>query len=201
MTNNRTFLLPLRFATPLGTRASGLLTFLLALGWATTLLAVPLPPPPAGNDPRLKTPPPIPAVGTAPERAENVARALRENKPELALPFFFPREPFRQVKGIVNPDRYFDFLIRIYQEDLQFFRKTLRHPEEVQLVRFEPGRARKWIPTGKEANALPYWATYRSVLILKDGDRTVELPLRVMITWDGQWYVTHLTRMGESKKK
>ena len=149
--------------------------------------------PPAGNDPRLRRPPPRPAAGDAAVRAEALVQALREDRPELALPFFFPKDAFRLVKGIKDPDRYYARLIRIYLDDVRAMRGALRHPERVELVGFELSRRGKWMERGREANALPYWTNYKAQVTVRDGEREVALPVRVMINWAGSWYVTHLT--------
>jgi len=170
------------------------------------VLALQMPPvaaaPPSGkpdipphNDPRLKKPPPLPPAGSASERAGLLVRAIREGKPELATPFFFPRDAFRLVKAIRKPDRYFRRLLKLYHEDVLALRRGLAHPERIELVGFKLSRRVRWTPKGKEANALPYWDAYGSEVRVRDGDRTRALRVRVMITWDDQWYVTHLTRM------
>jgi len=160
----------------------------------------PAPPPaksgvPAHNDPRLKQPPPVPPAGSASERVKLLVRAIRENKPELATPFFFPQDAFRKVKAIANPDRYFKHLLKLYQEDVRELRRGLAHPDRVELVGFKLSRRVRWTPRGGEGNALPYWDAYGSEVLIRDGGKPRSLRVRVMITWDDQWYVTHLTRM------
>ena len=150
---------------------------------------------PAHNDPRLKAPPPMPADGSASERAKLLVQAVRENKPERATPFFFPRDAFRKVKAIGDPDRYFRQLLKLFRDDVLELRRGLAHPDRVELVRFKLSRSVRWTPKGKEANALPYWDAYGSEVLVRDGGKTRALRVRVMITWDDEWYVTHLTRM------
>jgi len=149
--------------------------------------------PPPGNNPRARKPPQRPQAGDAKERAAALVRALREDRPELALPFFFPADAFRLVKGIKDPDRYYKRLVRIYLDDVRAMRRTLRHPEQVELLDFQLSRRGKWMERGREANALPYWTSYKSKVVVRDGERELVLPVRVMITWDERWYVTHLT--------
>jgi hypothetical protein len=150
---------------------------------------------PVHNDPRLKTPPLAPPAGSASERARLLVQAIRERKPELATPLFFPRAAFRLVKAIGNPDRYYDHLLELYQKDVLELRRGLTNPDQIHLVGFKLSRRLRWTPKGKEANALPYWDAYGFEVLVRDGGKTRALRLRVMITWDDQWYVTHLTRM------
>jgi hypothetical protein len=172
--------------------AAGLLAILLfeAAGAAEREPGVPV-----HNDPHLKSPPPPPAAGRAAERAGLLVKAIRENKPELATPFFFPREAFRRVKAIKSPDRYFRRLLELYRGDVLELRRGLAHPDRVELVGFRLSRRVHWTPRGSETNALPYWDAYGSEVIVRDGGRTRALRVRVMITWNDEWYVTHLTRM------
>jgi len=137
----------------------------------------------------------VPPSGTLEERVRGLVQAIREDRPELADPLFFPREPFRRVKAIKDPDRYHATLLKLFRQDVRDLRRELIDPAGAELVSFQLSRTRRWIPAGKEANALPYWAAYKSALVVRDGDRTRKLFLRVAITWDGEWYVTHLTRM------
>jgi hypothetical protein len=150
---------------------------------------------PPHNDPRLKKPPPVPPAGTAGARAKLLVEAIREGKPGLADPFFFPRDAFRKVKAIRNPDRYYRRLLKLYHGDVLDLRRRLTRPDHIEFIGFQLSRRRRWTPRGKEANALPYWDAYGSAVLVRDGSRTRELRVRVMITWDGKWYVTHLTRM------
>lgn len=175
------------------------LSFLLALGLllgAGAALAQDAEPwaPPAGNDPKRKEPPAVPEAAPSEDRARLLVEAIRQDKPELAVPFFFPQDAFGRVKGIKDPDRYFRKLMKVYLEDVRDLRKLVKDPGQIEFVSFSLGRQKRWVERGKEANALPYWANYKAKIVVKDGEREVTLPLRVIITWDGGWYVTHLTR-------
>ena len=138
--------------------------------------------------------PPAPKPSDEAARARLLVDAIRANDPALALPFFFDKDAFRKVKAIKAPDKYFDYLIRVYAKDIQSIREKLAAPDTVEFVSFKLGRGRNWIPRGKEANRLPYYATYKSRLVLKDDGRERTIKVRVMITWEGKWFVTHLSR-------
>ena len=150
---------------------------------------------PAHNDPRLKRPPPVPPPASASERAKLLVQAIRQSKPELATPFFFPQDAFRRVKAIGNPDRYYRRLLQLYREDVLELRRGLAHPDRIEFVSFKLSRSVRWTPKGKESNALPYWDAYGSKVLVRDGGKTRALRVRVMITWDDEWFVTHLARM------
>ncbi len=139
-------------------------------------------------------PEPPPGVGTAEARARTVVDALRAGKPELANAFFFPAAEFGEVKAAKDPSAIFRRLIGLYHGDLLALRKTLKDPEHVEFVSFRLANGRNWIERFKEANKLPYWAVYGSTVMLRDAGRLVTVKVRVMISWKGQWVVTHLTR-------
>ena len=149
--------------------------------------------PPPQNALKQKTPPAVPDPGPSVERAKLFVEALRQDKPEIALPFFFPKEEFRRVKAIKDPDRYHKRLVRIYDEDLRAMRKTLKDPASIEFVGFELGRQKNWVERGKEGNAYPYWANYKASVKIMDAGKEKVLKLRVIINWGDQWYVTHLT--------
>jgi len=144
--------------------------------------------------------PKAPGIGDAAERARGLVEAVKQNKPELAAPFFFGKEAFRKVKGIKDPDKYFDYLMRVYVKDVGSIREAMTAPDTIEFVSFQLGRGRNWIPKRKEANRLPYYATYKSRLVVRDAGKERTIKVRVMITWEGQWYVTHLLRKKMNEK-
>ena len=139
-------------------------------------------------------PPEKPGHGDAEDRARALVEAIKKNDPALASPFFFQKEPFRKVKGIKNPDKYFDYLIAVYHQDIQTLRDAFDDPDNLEFVSFKLGGWKRWVERGKEANAMPYWAAYKNPLVVKDKGRERTVNVRVMITWEGQWYTTHLVR-------
>ncbi|MEO1273656.1 MAG: hypothetical protein AAFX99_36695 [Myxococcota bacterium] len=151
---------------------------------------------PAANAADLKKGPEPPGAEPSMARARLLVQAIRENKPDVARPFFFPQEAFRQVKSIPKPDRYWKRLMTIYLDDVRDLRKKLKGPDSIEFVGFEIDKAKKkWQPRGAEGNNYPYWAMYKAWLVVKDAGQVKKLKLRVMINWGDQWYITHLTRM------
>lgn len=149
--------------------------------------------PPEANRAGQAAPPAVPDPALSAERAKLMVRALREDQPDIALPFFFPLDEFRHLKAIANPERYFRRLIRIYHEDLKAMRASLRAPDELEFVSFGLGRQKRWVARRKEGNAYPYYASYKCPIVVRDKGKERRLPVRVMISWGDQWYVTHLT--------
>lgn len=149
--------------------------------------------PPEANRAGQEKPPAPPDPALSVERAKLLVRALREDQPDVALPFFFPLGEFRHLKAIGDPERYFRRLIRIYNEDLKAMRASLRAPDSVEFVSFGLGRQKRWVERRKEGNAYPYYASYKCPIVVRDKGKERRLPVRVMISWGDQWYVTHLT--------
>ncbi len=165
------------------------------VSWHSLLLAVFL------AAPALARPPePAPPLGDLQERARTVVAAVRKNDPSLANPFFYPREEFAAVKAIKDPLKYFDYLLAVYHKDIRSIREKLTAPEKVEFVRLEVSRGRNFIERGKEANKAPYYAIYRSRLVLRDEGVERVFTIRVLISWKGQWFVTHALRKTMNEK-
>jgi hypothetical protein len=128
-------------------------------------------------------------------RTELLFRAIVENQPKLALPAFFPRVAYSQVKAVVDADRDYDRrLITAFERDIGEHHRALGgDAKSAELVGLEiPSKAAKWMKPGSEGNRLPYHRVLRSKLLYKVGDKTRELVVTSLISWRGEWYVVHL---------
>src|SRR6185295_4124486 len=52
------------------------------------------------------------------DRARRLLEAVATGRPDVALDFFFPREPFIPLKDVDNPGRYYDELVATYRRDI-----------------------------------------------------------------------------------
>lgn len=145
---------------------------------------------PDENDWRRDTPPPRPPVGDAAERAERLFEAILRDDPEHARDFFFPREPFLVLKGIADPERYWNVLLRHYERDIHALHEEI--PAQASFDRFVMTRRGGWVERRQEANALPYWASRHDWIYYRDGERERRFEVRTLINWGPRWYVTHL---------
>lgn len=138
-------------------------------------------------------PPPPPPLGDAGERAERLFQAIRTNDPQLAMPFFLPQDAFRAIKNAADPDRFWNRLVRLYERDIAALHAS--HPDlgKAEFVRLELSRRRSWVEKGEEANRLPYWSQRRNRLVYRVGNEERALEIRTLISWEGRWYVTHLS--------
>ena len=127
---------------------------------------------------------------------ELLVRAIAANDPEIARPFFFPREAYAQVKAIEHPERDWEHrLWSLFKRDVgRYHRELGEGAARAKLIRFEAQPERKqWMKPGSEGNLLGYWRMTRNQLVLSDADgKERKLEVTSLISWRGEWYVVHL---------
>ena len=123
-------------------------------------------------------------------------QAIVEDDADLVLAHFFPREAYREVKAIADPDRDWEArLVRHFTRDIHEYRMQLgKYRDEMQFVRIEvPTDRAKWMKPHTEGNKLGYWRVLRAQLVYLDRQqRERRLEITSMISWRGEWYVVHL---------
>ncbi len=147
---------------------------------------------PARNDPHLRAPPPRPPVGDAAAKARRLFDAIVKDTPNEAEDFFFPRGPFLVLKGIAAPGRYWDRLHARYNRDIHTLHTETPDLGAAAYVGFTLVRRGGFVTPREEANRLPYWASRHSFLRYRVAGHVRRMEVRVLITWDDHWYVTHL---------
>lgn len=161
---------------------------------APPVIAQRFPAPPAHNSPSLEAPPPRPGADTFQERARILFDAIKANDPEAGLPAFMTREIFRQIKGVSDPDRFYDRMLRLFHRDVAALHEMLgEDAANAEFVRFEFSRRRGWVEVREESNRLPYWAQRHNWIYYRVGEEERRFEVRTMNTWDDQWYITHLS--------
>ena len=163
---------------------------LAAVGGSVTLAEAPSPDIPAHNRADQREPPPRPDASSAERRARMVFDAVVKDDPALAESAFFPRDAFLLVKDIRDPGRYYDQLHARFVADIHALHRKL--PSDVRFERFELARRGAFMRVREEGNRLPYWASRHSVLHYSSRGNACSFEVRVLITWDDQWYVIHL---------
>ncbi len=126
------------------------------------------------------------------ERAEHLFRAIVEDDPELGDDFFFPREPFIPLKDVRDPGRYHRELVATYHRDIHELHAKRRDWSGASFASFDLGTPPTWVAPGKEYNKIGYFRTFHGKLRYRTGERTSEIDVGTIISWDGRWYVTHL---------
>lgn len=158
----------------------------------SSLVAAADPPIPEHNRASLRDPPPRPAVGDAADKARRLFEAIRRDDPSSIADFFLPRDAFRLIKAITNPDRRYDQLFAAYEQDIHELHASLRGLDRATYVGLNLIRRGGWVPVGEEGNRLPYWVSRHSTMEYRVDGRSIRFEVRVLITWDDHWYVTHL---------
>jgi hypothetical protein len=121
--------------------------------------------------------------------------AIRQDRPDLALPLFFPKSAYLQVKAISDPaGDYQQRLIANYQQDIHtLYAKLGAGAARAQLVGITvPDSQAVWVKPGEEYNKLSYWRVYGSTLQYRIDGQNGSFPVTSLISWRGQWYVVHL---------
>ncbi|MCS6899021.1 MAG: hypothetical protein NZX77_04540 [Polyangiaceae bacterium] len=127
-------------------------------------------------------------------QARRLFEAIQGNEPSKASDFFFPKEPFLVLKDIKSPGKYWDQLYRVYEEDIRkLHRKYRKDLEGATFEGFALGSIPTLVKPGEEGNKISYHRTFRGKLCYRTAqgkERFFEV--RVMISWAGRWYITHL---------
>ncbi|HEU5306553.1 MAG TPA: hypothetical protein VFW97_04450 [Acidimicrobiia bacterium] len=121
--------------------------------------------------------------------------AIRQDRPELGLPFFFPQRAYLQVKAISDPaGDYQHRLIANFEEDVHSLHAQLgTDAADATLVGITvPDDQAVWVQPGEESNQLPYWRVYGSTIQYELDGQTGSFPVTSLISWRGEWYVVHL---------
>ena len=121
--------------------------------------------------------------------------AIRQDRPDLALPFFFPERAYLQVKDISDPaGDYQNRLIANYEQDIHTLHAQLG-PDAAQatLVGISvPDDQAVWVQPGEEYNKGSYWRVYGSTMQYEVDGQHGSFAVTSLISWRGQWYVVHL---------
>lgn len=133
----------------------------------------------------------LPPMDAADRMAQKILDGISKNDPDSIVDQFFPLAPFLQLKGIADPTTYHQQLIQWYVADIH--REHLRLKDQMPLVfkSFKKGTCR-WMAPKTEANRIPYWSCYRNQVIATGTKGEVVIPIKAMINWGTNWYVTHL---------
>lgn len=160
-----------------------------ATATATATAAAP-PAKDADYDPANKAKPPIDSEELQ-ARARGLFDAIVQNNPSLGEDFWFPKEPFLILKDIKDPGKYWDQLHRAYVKDIEKLHNK-RKWEGAEFEKFEPGSPPKWVKPGEEGNKIGYFRTVKGNLVYKAEGKSHKLEVRVIISWQKRWYITHL---------
>ncbi|HEY3671058.1 MAG TPA: hypothetical protein VGN51_08990 [Acidimicrobiia bacterium] len=126
---------------------------------------------------------------------DDLWEAIRQDKPELALPFFFPKSAYLQVKAISDPaGDYQNRLIANYEEDIHTLHAQLgANAANAAFTGISvPDAQAVFVQPGEESNKGSYWRVYGTTMQYEVDGQTGSFPVTSLISWRGQWYVVHL---------
>jgi hypothetical protein len=121
--------------------------------------------------------------------------AIRQDKPELGYPFFFPERAYLQVKDISDPaGDYQHRLIANFDDDVHTLHAQLGpDAANAKLVGITvPDDQAVFVQPGEEYNKGSYWRVYGTTMQYEVDGQTGAFPVTSLISWRGQWYVVHL---------
>jgi hypothetical protein len=150
------------------------------------------PAPVAPEDPKNATKPEDGAGPALQARAKALFDGVVADDPALAEPFWFPREPFTRLKAIDKPEKYWGQLHRTYEADVHKLHRSRPSWQGARFLRYEPGSAPTWVKPGEEGNSIGYWRSFRGKVRFEQGGKEESFEVRVTITWQGAWHITHL---------
>lgn len=128
------------------------------------------------------------------ERARGLLDAIAKDDPSRGEAFWFPKEAFLPLKDIKDPGKYWEQLHRTFAKDIHALHQKRKNWDGAELLGFDGWSKPKWVPPGDEANKIGYYRAFQGKLRYKAGGETGEIEVRVMITWQGRWYITHLSK-------
>jgi len=126
---------------------------------------------------------------------EGLWEAIRQDKPELAMPFFFPESAYLQVKAISDPaGDYQNRLIANYEQDIHTLHAQLgANAANAKYVGITvPDDQAVFVQPGEESNKGTYWRVYGTTMQYQVDGQSGSFPVTSLISWRGEWYVVHL---------
>jgi hypothetical protein len=127
--------------------------------------------------------------------AQDLWQAIVQNNPTIAMPFFFPKTAYLQVKAISSPSEdYQNRLIAWYKLDIEAAHKLLgSNASSAQFVSVTvPTGNAQWIVPGVEYNKGSYYRVFGARLTYRINGHTKSFGVFSLISWRGEWYVVHL---------
>jgi hypothetical protein len=124
-------------------------------------------------------------------------QAIVDDKPDAALPVFFPLSAYKQVKTIANPATdYQNRLIKAFTADIHTLHGRLgTNSTTATYVGVKVTNTPVWVGLNREQNKVSYWRVYDSTMTYTQGGKTKTFVIKSLISWRGRWYVVHLIKL------
>lgn len=117
------------------------------------------------------------------------------DSPTTALPAFFPRDAYIQLKAIGSASSDWNGrLVHDYRLDIAAAHALLgRGASQAQLVKVDvPSSYGHWVAPGVCYNRVGYYEMPNARVVYRDDGQVRSLGIASMISWRGVWYVVHL---------
>jgi len=122
-------------------------------------------------------------------------RGIVTDSLEAAMPAFFPRSAYIQVKAIGDAAAdYRDRLVAGFKLDLRAAHELLG-PDAARerFLSVSVPEQWAWIPPGSCSNRIGYWHAPGSRLVYREDGQVRSFGIFSLISWRGEWYVVHLS--------
>jgi len=122
-------------------------------------------------------------------------RGIVTDSVTAAMPAFFPRSAYVQVKAISHPAADFrDRLVSAFRRDIHAAHELLGPGAATALlVGVSVPKEWAWIPPGGCYNAIGYWHAPGSRLVYEEAGHVRSFGIFSFISWRGEWYVVHMS--------
>jgi hypothetical protein len=138
---------------------------------------------------------PVASGATFEAGVQGLWQAVQQDRPELGMPFFFPKSAYLQVKAIADPATDYEHrLVANYEQDIHSLHAQLgAGAAGAQLTGIDvPDAQAVLVQPGEESNKLSYWRVYGSTVHYTEDGQSNSFAVTSLISWRGEWYVVHL---------
>jgi hypothetical protein len=129
-------------------------------------------------------------------RAALLWRAVVNDNPDAAMPFFFPLAAYEQVKDVGDPASDWNHrLVAAFRHDIHALHAKLgaeAAPSTFVSLDVPSGRAR-WVLPGEEWNKIGYYRVFGSRIRYDVNGESRAFDVKSLISWRGEWFVVHLS--------
>jgi hypothetical protein len=137
-----------------------------------------------------------PSAGTAQFHAQlrGLWTGIVTGSPTPALPAFFPRGAYAQLKAIPGAGAdWRDRLFYDYGLDILAAHALLRGDADARLIAVDvPSSYAHWVPPGVCYNGVGYFEVPNARVVYRTHGAVHSFGIASMISWRGVWYVVHL---------
>jgi hypothetical protein len=128
-------------------------------------------------------------------RVAGLWKAIVDDSPDAAMPFFFPVDAYIQIKDIPKPQNDWNArLVAAYKRDIHALHQRLgSNADNATFVKLDvPNERARWVNPHEELNTGGYWRVYGTKLRYEIDGKEKSFDVASLISWRGEWYVVHL---------